>query len=390
MGKILNVILLVVIFLAIDIYVYQALKTVFHNSAHWLRRSIYGLHWGLTVLSILAVIAYNFAIPEFIPRSYRSTIITVLVMNYFSKIFGVLVLIIDDLVRLVKWVILKTGANAAPPADHGTGISRSEFLSKTALVATVLPMATMGFGIVSGAHNYTVHRKRVSLPNLPKAFHGLRIVQISDLHTGSFYNRSAVKRGVDLLMDQKADVVFFTGDIVNNDSSELKGYIDVFSKVKAPLGVYSTLGNHDYGDYKNWPSEAAKRQNLQDLIDGHREMGWDILLNENRTLTVDNESIAVIGVENWGAGRFSKYGDLKDAYKGTAHLPVKLLLSHDPSHWDAQVRPEFPDIDITFSGHTHGFQFGIEVGSFKVWLPGLSWPHRHMARDNSAGAGTGT
>jgi len=187
---------------------------------------------------------------------------------------------------------------------------------------------------------------------------------------------------IDLLISEKPDLVFFTGDLVNDVANEVKDYKDLFAKVKAPLGVYSTLGNHDYGDYRSWPSVEKKKKNLEALIQSHKEMGWDILLNENRTLKVDGEEIAIIGVENWGAGRFSKYGDLEKAYKGAEDKPVKLLLSHDPSHWDAQIRPDFGDIDITFAGHTHGFQFGIEIGDFR-WSPSKyiykQWADLHQA-----------
>ncbi|HNP07831.1 MAG TPA: metallophosphoesterase, partial [Cyclobacteriaceae bacterium] len=155
---------------------------------------------------------------------------------------------------------------------------------------------------------------------------------------------------------------------VNNQTSELKDYFDVFNKVKAPLGVFSVTGNHDYGDYHRWESANAKAQNFQDLIRAHKELGFDLLQNENRWLEAEGERIAILGNENWGAGRFAKYGKLDQAYSGTEEAPVKLLLSHDPSHWDAQVRQNYKDIDIMFAGHTHGFQFGVEVGGFK-WSP---------------------
>jgi predicted MPP superfamily phosphohydrolase len=163
-------------------------------------------------------------------------------------------------------------------------------------------------------------------------------------------------------------MIFFTGDLVNNESAEVVDYIDVFNKLKAPLGVFSVTGNHDYGDYRQWESTAAKRQNFKDLIEAHRLLGFDLLMNENRLIGREGEKIAIIGNENWGGGRFPKYGKLDTAYRGTEEAAVKLLLSHDPSHWDAQVRPNYPDIDIAFAGHTHGFQFGVEIGNFK-WSP---------------------
>jgi predicted MPP superfamily phosphohydrolase len=230
-------------------------------------------------------------------------------------------------------------------------------------------MAGMSYGILSGAHDYRVRRLKVALPNLPQAFDGIRIAQLSDIHSGSFFNKIAVQGGIDMLLAEKPDVIFFTGDLVNNTADEMKDYFDIFKQVKAPLGVYSVLGNHDYGDYVQWASPQAKQKNLQTLMQTHADMGWQLLMNENKILKQGSEQIAILGIENWGAkGHFPKHGKLAEAYRGTEEAPVKLLLSHDPSHWDAQVRPEFGDIDIMFAGHTHGMQFGIEIGSFK-WSP---------------------
>jgi predicted MPP superfamily phosphohydrolase len=226
----------------------------------------------------------------------------------------------------------------------------------------------MAFGILSGAHDYRVRRVKVSLPNLPKSFDGLRIGQVSDIHSGSFFNKTAVKGGVEMLMNEKPDVIFFTGDLVNNEAIEVKDYLGTFSKLKAPLGVYSVTGNHDYGDYHQWSSVAEKRNNFKDLIEAHKTMGYQVLMNEHRILQQGGDKIAILGIENWGGRGFAKYGKLDEAHNGIYDANVKLLLSHDPSHWDLQVRPEYPDIDVMFSGHTHGFQFGVEIGNFK-WSP---------------------
>ena len=258
--------------------------------------------------------------------------------------------------------------NSKPAGLPGEAIPRSEFLSKAALVAAALPFGAFTYGIISGAHDYRIKRLTVKLPNLPASFDGISIGQISDIHSGSFFNKTAVRGGVEMLMKEKPDVVFFTGDLVNNQSTEVKDYLDIFNKVKAPLGVYSVTGNHDYGDYHRWESADAKAQNFQDLIRAHHELGFDLLLNEHRWLEENGDKIAILGNENWGAGRFSKYGKLDRAYAGTEEASVKLLLSHDPSHWDAQVRTDYKDIDMMFAGHTHGFQFGVEIGGFK-WSP---------------------
>jgi predicted MPP superfamily phosphohydrolase len=289
------------------------------------------------------------------------------------KIFITVFLFIDDFVRLFRWIGSLFGKDPAVAAgaseSSGTQIPRSEFLVKTAVIAGSLPIIGVGYGIIVGAHDYRIRRVTLNLPNLPKSFDGIRIGQLSDIHSGSFFNKTAVKGGVEMLMREKADMVFFTGDLVNNVAPEVVDYIPIFKHVKAPLGVYSTLGNHDYGDYTSWPSIQAKKQNLLNLMEAHKELGWDLLMNEHRFLTQGSDTMAIIGVENYGArGNFAKYGKLAPAYAGTEEAPVKLLLSHDPSHWDAQVRPEFPDIDAMFAGHTHGMQFGVEVGNIK-WSP---------------------
>jgi Predicted phosphohydrolases len=177
-----------------------------------------------------------------------------------------------------------------------------------------------------------------------------------------------VKGGVEMMMSEKPDLIFFTGDLVNNESSEVKEYISVFDKLKAPLGVFSVTGNHDYGDYRSWATREIKAQNFKDLMEAHRLLGFQLLMNEHQIIEQGGEKLAVIGIENWGAGRFSKYGKLDLAHRGTDEAAVKLLLSHDPSHWDAQVRQNYQDIDIAFAGHTHGFQFGVEIGGVK-WSP---------------------
>ena len=305
---------------------------------------------------------------DFFPGDLKRVIVIGIVMLYFSKVFGVIVLLLDDIYRAGQWIFSKISPSNDSITQVKNGMTRSEFMSKASLIAVAVPLTTFGIGIASGAHNYRLRKKTVYLKNLPSAFDGISIGQLSDIHSGSFFSRQGVKKGLDLLLDEKPDVIFFTGDLVNDETSEVSKYKDLFSKITAPLGVFSTLGNHDYGDYKNWSNIEDKKKNLADLVRVHKEMGWDILMNENRTLKVDGEEIAIIGVENWGAGRFSKYGDLEKAYTGIEEKPVKLLLSHDPSHWDAQIRPQFSDIDITFAGHTHGFQFGVEIGDFR-WSP---------------------
>lgn len=369
MNRITFISIVAVLFVMMDWYVFQAIRYLLDEiSGNW-RKVFYGLYWAITLFCIAGMFYYNLGGKDDISREMRTIIFSVIFINFFSKIFGVIFLMIDDVGRAARWVWQQFSPPAETgPARQGEGISRSDFLVKSSIVATAVPALTMGFGILSGAYNYRVRRSTVYLNNLPASFDGIRVAQLSDIHSGSFFNKTAVQGGVDLLLAEKPDVVFFTGDLVNDRADEMKDYQPIFQKVKAPLGVYSTLGNHDYGDYTAWSSPEAKRKNLQNLIRTHKQMGWDILMNEHRMLQQGNDKIAVLGIENWGTGGFPKHGRLDQAHQGTEEAAVKLLLSHDPSHWDAQVRQEYPDIDIMFAGHTHGMQFGVVIGDFK-WSP---------------------
>jgi uncharacterized protein len=357
----------IIFFLVVDIYLFQAVLAVSQDwSPLWKKVLRYGF-WVPTVLCIAALMWWMFADPDRFSSGTRNWILTGLFATYFSKTIGILFVFADDLQRAVRWLanLFDKGGQEALP---GKGIPRSEFLTKAALIATTIPFGTMAFGIISGAHDYRVRRVRVNLPNLPKSFDGMRIGQVSDIHAGSFFNKTAVKGGVEMLMKEKPDLIFFTGDLVNNQAVEVKDYIPVFDKLKAPLGVFSVTGNHDYGDYHNWSSREEKQQNFRELIKVHGQMGYRLLMNQHHIVGQGADKLAIIGNENWGGRGFAKYGKLAEAYKGTEEAQVKLLLSHDPSHWDAEVRPHYPDIDIMFSGHTHGFQFGVEIGDFK-WSP---------------------
>lgn len=303
-------------------------------------------------------------------RTAKNAFLGVQTFNFIPKFFIIIFLLLDDIQRGLKWVITKaTWTLNKPEVIEQIDIPRSEFLVKSGIILATLPLVSISYGIVNGAHDYKVRHIKLPLKNLPASFHGMRIAQLSDIHSGSFFRKTAVQGGVEMLLKEKPDMVFFTGDLVNNTADEVKDYIDIFSKVKAPLGVFSTLGNHDYGEYVAWTGPAAKAQNLKDLREAHRLLGWQLLDNTNSIIKQGGDQLAIVGVENWGAGsRWPKYGKLKDALQGTSDAAVKLLLSHDPSHWDAQIRPMFPEVDATFSGHTHGFQFGIEIGDFK-WSP---------------------
>ncbi len=354
------------IFMAVDTYVFQSVRSI---TKHWSPRWKFGvrlIYWAITGICLLGLLWLGLADPYQYRTGVRNLVIVVIFITYFTKLFASLFILTDDLIRGVKWT--RRAVQHKSVRLPGKPIPRSEFLMKAAMTTASIPLAGMGFGIVSGAHDYRIRKHTLRLPNLPSSFDGIRVGQISDIHSGSFFNKTAVEGGVELFMAEKPEVVFFTGDLVNNDSAEVNDYISSFSKVKAPLGVYSVTGNHDYGNYRSWPSLAAKEKNFADLMEAHRLMGYDLLMNENRFLEVGGERIAVIGIENWGTGRFPKYGNMRKAYRGSEDVPVKILLSHDPSHWDAEVRKDYSDIDLMLAGHTHGFQFGVEIGDFK-WSP---------------------
>lgn len=377
MNKLVIIPVVTLVFLLIDWYVFQAIKIATQHSSPQAQNLIKYLYWGLNLVVISGMWVYNFVSPDLLGKNIRTFLLVGVFISYFSKIFIVLFLLIDDFQRLIRWVASLFGKpEASLVADNEiltpntNQIPRSEFLMKTALVVGTIPAAAMTWGIISGAHDYRIRRIKLPLKNLPKSFEGMKIAQISDIHSGSFFNKVAVKGGVDMLLKEKPDMVFFTGDLVNNIATEVNSYIDIFNKIKAPMGVYSTLGNHDYGDYAKWDSPQAKAQNLKDLKHAHKVLGWDLLNDENRIITQNGEHLALVGVQNCGFGRFSRqnYGNLKKAVERTDDAAVKLLLSHDPQHWDGEVNTKYKDIDVMFAGHTHGTQFGIEVGD-KTWSP---------------------
>ena len=367
-NRILGLMVISIMLVIIDLYIFKAIISV---KPQWTskQRKVFSIIWwaysGLLILGIFCSIYFN------IQLSLRSVLLVAFFLTYISKFFFVLFILLDDLRRGLVWVKRKSKPVKAPQeiTESTQTIPRSEFLVKAGIAIAAIPLATLSYGIASGAYDYRVRHKTLYLPNLPKAFDGIKMGQISDIHSGSFYNQKAVKGGVEMLLSEKPDFVFFTGDLINNIASEMRNYQDIFSKVKAPLGVYSVLGNHDYGDYFYGKAPSpAKAKNLREVKVTHKNMGWDLLINENRRLKIDGEEIGILGIENWGAGRFLKYGRMDLAVKNTDDLPVKLLLSHDPSHWRAQVLPNHPQIDAMFSGHTHGMQIGLRTEKFQ-WSP---------------------
>lgn len=354
----------------IDLYAWQGIKTLM--GFRYKHRTVLAkkIFFSLTVLfSLLAIlISFSSAIQQnaFV-RTYLSSVVFIF---YLSKFLLCVFLFFDDIQRGVRLLVKKiTGkTNLLEPKSVST-INRATFISQVGAIAAGAPLILLTKGIFKGAYDYRVIHVPLYIRNLPLGFRGLKVLQLSDIHTGSLLNRDAVHKGIQMAMAEKPDVVFFTGDFVNNQTSEAYPLIEHFAEVKAPMGVYSILGNHDYGDYMVWENEEDKIKNLQSLYQVHADMGWNLLKNEHVMLEKGGNKVGLIGVENWGnRGRFQRYGDVNIATQGMPYCKVKLLLSHDPSHFDFVVSEQHPDINVTFSGHTHGFQFGVETDFIK-WSP---------------------
>jgi uncharacterized protein len=366
------------IMLLLDFYVFQALKTVAQNASEKTRLVIYIVYWLISGATLVLLLCFPYIQGLQTSKFFRNYIFAILIGLFLAKLIGAAIFLTDDLRRgafmFVRMFYSNTGATIA---GEGNGIPRSVFLSWLGLGigGTLFGTLLVGF---SNKYNYQVKRIKLNYPNLPLAFKGMKLVHISDIHSGSFQDKAAVNHGVDMILKENADLILFTGDLVNDRADEMKDYMDVFGRLKAPLGVFSTLGNHDYGDYVTWPSAAEKIENLNNLKQVHHHLGWRLLMNEHVLLEKGTDKIALLGIENWGAkGRFPKYGKMHEAFPGTETIPFKILLSHDPSHWDAEVKPKYPSIDLMLAGHTHGMQFGIDNPYFK-WSP-VQWMYRQWA-----------
>jgi predicted MPP superfamily phosphohydrolase len=371
-------IIALVIFI-LDLYVFQALKTVSQQGSDRGRQAIYVTYWLVSFFTIVTMLSFPYL--QFLQTSkiFRNYVFAILIGLFLAKLIGSLFFVADDIRRgalvLMNKIFPLSGAQYMGP--EGQGIPRSTFLSWLGLGLGGTLFGTLLFGF-SNKYNYQVKKIKLSFKNLPAAFKGMRMVHISDIHSGSFQDSRAVNKGIDLILKQQPDLIVFTGDLVNDRATEMDPYQNSFGRLTAPLGVFSTLGNHDYGDYVQWPTAQAKIDNLEALKKVHANMGWRLLMNEHVVLEKNGEKIALLGIENWGAkARFPKYGKMDLAHPGTENIPFKILLSHDPSHWDAQVLAEYPGIDLMLSGHTHGMQFGLENPYFK-WSP-VQWMYKQWA-----------
>jgi predicted MPP superfamily phosphohydrolase len=350
----------------LDIYIFQVMRHLTSGTSARSRFLLHGAYWVVSVLSLVLLLFLPALFSKGGGQVARSVVFALIAGLFLAKLLAALFFLTDDIRRALQWGVVKIIQTKAGTSDQAEMITRSAFLSWAGMLAGSGLFGALAYGM-GNRYRYQVKNLRLRFTNLPSAFDGFRIIHISDIHSGSFTDRSAVERGVEKILAQKPDLILFTGDLVNNLASEMTPYLDVFGRLRAPLGVYSVLGNHDYADYVRWDSAADKQENLNTLKQMQQQMGWRLLLNEQALIEKDGERLLLLGVENWSAKlRFPKYGDLSRAYGDGAAAPFKILMSHDPSHWKAEVCEKYNDIALTLSGHTHGMQFGVE-------LPGMRW-----------------
>ncbi|MFY7671930.1 metallophosphoesterase [Tenacibaculum sp. MEBiC06402] len=352
------VIIISTLIIVLELYAFQAIKTLTKNK-------IIKLVW--LAFGVLAYVNFFYVIFSSDRTSGQTRqfqwAAAFMILALLPKLFILVVMFGEDVVRYFQKTISYFSSETTKSVA-----GRRKFISQLALGIAAIPFASMLYGIFKGKFNYKVLKYQLAFKDLPEAFDGFTITQITDIHSGSFDNKEKIQYGVDLINEQQSDVILFTGDIVNNFAKEMDPWLEMFSKLDAPSGKYSILGNHDYGDYSQWNSEEDKKANFEAIKELHPKIGFDLLLNENRYLEKDGQKIALVGVENWGRG-FKKSGDLKKASTGINQEDFKILMTHDPTHWDLKVKEDDFNYHLTLSGHTHGLQFGIEIPGFFRWSP---------------------
>ena len=363
-----NLFVVIAILLAMDAYVFYALQKSMNRSKAktWLK--------GLYLLCVsLGYIGFYYLYTYFVNKPLHPDFLPNLFVGFFFSFFVFKLLLIvfflaEDVLRLLRvmFVFVKNLISGRGPKAEVPG--RRKFIRQTGLFLAAIPFSSMLYGVARGKYDFRVNRMTLNFKNLPESFEGFRIVHISDIHSGSFDREDAIRRGIELVNDEKPDLICFTGDLVNNDSREIVPFIEDFKKLKARHGVFSTLGNHDYGDYKSWESPVAKEKNMELLFQYQEEMGFKLLNNANAIIEGNGQKIGIYGVENWGNRPFPQRGDIDAALKGAEDVQFKVLMSHDPTHWDKEILKHPTHFDLTLSGHTHGMQFGIEIPGFK-WSP---------------------
>jgi len=357
-------IILIVLYVLIEIYAYQVIRTLTKNQLVHLLHLLCSL--GVALYIFYVIYTYDRSVG---PTKYSLIAGALFLLSFVPKMILVLFMFGEDIIRLcVAGYTYMTNTFFDGNATQYLP-DRRKFISQLALGVAAIPFAGLVHGIFRGKYNFKVINHVLYFEDLPKAFDGFRLTQISDIHSGSFDEVAKIEYAVDLINEQQSDLLVFTGDIVNTMASEMDDWIDIFKGLKTPFyGKYSILGNHDYGEYVTWDTEEEKDANFEAIKEVHSKIDFRLLLNENAFLEKDGERIAIVGVENWGHN-FKKAGDLTKASEGISKEDFKILLSHDPSHWEYEVKKHEDHYHLTLSGHTHGFQFGIEIPGFLKWSP---------------------
>lgn len=375
MAQIASIAFRILFLLVIDLYAYQAFKAAFPEKT-WVKWAYWGVHFAIYLATLIFTL---WVMPSGkMPLKYTFWVFSGILTLYVPKLIVVLVLFLEDISRFVKWAYQMLSSKGAPIDGEGVKLSRAAFLSQSALFLGAIPMLGMLYGIIKLKYDYKVNRIKIPIKDLPDELAGFTLTQISDLHTGSYDNKAALEKGIDLVNAQNSDLIVFTGDLINFNISEVEGFEHIYSKLNAKEGVLAVLGNHDYYFNRHEQDDAEKEAHFTKVTQTHATYGWRLLRNEHKLIQKGDKSIAILGVENWSKSPyFPRKGRIDLAIKGAENANVKILLSHDPSHWDGEVRPTYADIDLTLSGHTHGFQFGIEIPGFK-WSP-AQWAYKQWA-----------
>lgn len=355
-----------------DLYLFQGLKQI------WSQKWLFGLIYGaLSLLFYLWIFLAIYDITDTWEQKYPWYLYlrAFFFILVFAKVLALVPILIDDLRRGVGYLIQLF----ATEENEKYLAARSKFLSRLSLVMAGIPLFLLTYGMIRNPFRFKRQMQSIPIKGLPKELENLKIVQISDLHSGTFKDGRLFQTAVDMINQENPDLVFFTGDLVNNTAHEADPFIEVFKNIQSKYGFYSILGNHDYGDYVRWPSEREKQNNFESLCSQHQKMGWELLRNEHASIEINGKRVNIFGVENYSAlPQFPKYGDLSKARQGAPQADINILLSHDPTHWDSAIVNKERDIGLTLSGHTHGFQFGIEIPGFIRWSPS-QWVYKHWA-----------
>jgi predicted MPP superfamily phosphohydrolase len=354
--------LLFIIF--VDYYSYQSIKNITKNRI--VKHSYF-------IISFLIAFYFFYKYKIDAEGTYKALALGLLISFYSPKLILIIINFSEDFFRLIIALgnsIFRFNKSFELP-------SRRKFISKLGLGLASLPFFSLNFGMIWGKNNIKVLKYTLFFDDLPSSFDGYQLTQISDIHAGNITSLDNLKHTIRLINSQNSDVIFFTGDLVNNEAVELTPWINTLSKLESKDGIYSILGNHDYGDYRSWSSEKEKIDNFNMIKQYQKDIGFDLLINDSKYIQRGNQKLAIVGVENWGNG-FRKYGDLSKASEKIKSKDFKILLSHDPTHWEKKVLNEIDNYQLTLSGHTHGGQFGIEIPGYVKWSP-VSWRYKYWA-----------